>query len=524
MVVVHCPDWPVAASAPAQTSPEAPVAVMAANQVVASSRAARSEGVEPGLRRRAAQARCPPLALVPLDPAHDARAFEEVLRALERFTPVLELTEPGTATFLARGPSRYHGGDEALATQVAGAVSAVLADRVRATGPPGVGVADGRFAATLAARTAARQGRGSLVVPAGASAAFLAPIPVSALADLALVDLFRRLGLHTLGQLAALPAADVLGRFGVAGLQAHQAASGLDDRPPGTRPPPPELTVHLAFEPPVLQSGPVVFAAKHLADDLHAEVAGRGMVVTACLVRVETEHGERHERAWRHAQGLTAAAVAERVRWQLEGWAQGPAGPTGGITALRLVPVEVVADEGRQLGFWGGDRLQTERAARVAARLTGLLGPEAVSVPEWRGGRDPAGGVVAVPVAAVDLLERESRIAPRPGAGPWPGRLPPPSPARIPAALVTASVVDEAGSTVTVSGRGVVSAAPALLAVGAGAPRRITAWAGPWPLEERWWDPASRHRRARFQMVTDDGQAHLVVLTGGRWWLAATYD
>ena len=44
--------------------------------------------------------------------------------------------------------------------------------------------------------------------------------------------------------------------------------------------------------------------------DLHAEVAGRGIVVTACLVRVETEHGERHERAWRHAQGLTAAAVA----------------------------------------------------------------------------------------------------------------------------------------------------------------------------------------------------------------------
>jgi protein ImuB len=347
---------------------------------------------------------------------------------------------------------------------------------------------------------------------------------VSALADLALVDLFRRLGLHTLGQLAALPAADVLGRFGVAGLQAHQAASGLDDRPPGTRPPPPELTVHLAFEPPVLQSGPVVFAAKHLADDLHAELAGRGMVVTACLVRVETEHGERHERAWRHAQGLTAAALAERVRWQLEGWAQGPAGPTGGITALRLVPVEVVADEGRQLGFWGGDRLQTERAARVAARLTGLLGPEAVRVPEWRGGRDPAGGVVAVPVAVVDLLERESRIAPRPGAGPWPGRLPPPSPARIPAALVPASVVDEAGSTVTVSGRGIISAAPSLLAVGAAAPRRIEAWAGPWPLEERWWDPATRHRRARFQMVTDDGQAHLIVLTGGRWWLAATYD
>ena len=274
----------------------------------------------------------------------------------------------------------------------------------------------------------------------------------------------------------------------------------------------------------MLQSGPVVFVAKHLADDLHAEVAGRGMVITTCLVRVETEHGERHERTWHHAQGFTAAALAERVRWQLEGWAESPTGPTGGIAALRLVPVEVVADEGRQLGFWGGDRWQAERAARVAARLTGLLGPEAVTVPEWRGGRGPSEGVVAVPAAAVELLERAERVGPHPAAGPWPGRLPPPSPARVPATLAPATVVDEGGHSVVVSGRGAISAAPALVAVGSGAPQRVTAWAGPWPLEERWWDPSSRRRRARFQMVTEDGRAHLVVLAEGRWWVAATYD
>ena len=532
LVVVHCPDWPVAAADLAATEPDAPMAVMAANRVVAASLAAREEGVGPGLRRREAQARCPPLALVPTDPAQEARAFEDVLRAIERFTPLVELTEPGTATFGARGPSRYHGGDEAFAALVAEAVTSVLAGRVRATGPPGVGVADGRFAATLAARAAAAQALrgepGWLVVPDGGAAAFLAPFPVVALADVGVVDrdlagVFHRLGLRTVAQLAALPAADVLGRFGSDGFRAHQAAAGLDDRPPGTRAPPPELTVHLPFEPAVLQSGPVVFAAKHLADELQAEVAGRGMVITTCLVRVETEHGERHERAWHHAQGFTAAALAERVRWQLEGWAESTTGPTGGITALRLVPVEVVADEGRQLGFWGGDRWQAERAARVAARLTGLLGPEAVTVPEWRGGRGPAEGVVAVPAAAVELLERAERVDAHPAA-PWPGRLPPPSPARVPATLAPATVVDEGGHSVAVSGRGAISAAPALVAVGSGAPQRVTAWAGPWPLEERWWDPSSRRRRARFQLVTEDGRAHLVVLAEGRWWLAATYD
>ena len=533
LVVVHCPDWPVAAADLAATEPDAPMAVMAANRVVAASLAAREEGVGPGLRRREAQARCPPLALVPTDPAQETRAFEDVLRAIERFTPLVELTEPGTATFGARGPSRYHGGDEAFAALVADAVTAILAGRVRATGPPGVGVADGRFAATLAARAAAAQALrgepGWFVVPDGGAAAFLAPFPVMALADVGLVDrdlagVFHRLGLRTLAQLAALPAADVLGRFGPDGFRAHQAAAGLDDRPPGTRAPPPELTVHLPFEPAVLQSGPVVFAAKHLADDLQAEVAARGMVITTCLVRVETEHGERHERTWHHAQGFTAAALAERVRWQLEGWAASPSGPTGGIAALRLVPVEVVADEGRQLGFWGGDRWQAERAARVAARLTGLLGPEAVTVPEWRGGRGPAEGVVAVPAAAVELLERAERVAPHPAAGPWPGRLPPPSPARVPVTLSPATVVDDDGHTVVVSGRGAISAAPALVGVGSGAPQRVTAWAGPWPLEERWWDPSSRRRRARFQVVTEDGRAHLVVLAEGRWWVAATYD
>jgi protein ImuB len=570
IVVVWCPDWPVAA---AGTPADAPVAVVHANLVVAASLAARADDVHPGLRRRAAQARCPALTLVPVDPARDARAFEVVLRAIESFTPLLELTEPGTATFLARGPSRYHGGDAALGHQVSAAVIAALADRVRATGPPGVGVADGRFAATMAARRAAfeavrpsktarrelvpepsfsrssvsktetdgrENGVGSLkdssldvdsvlvpptavVVPPGASAAFLAPLSVSCLPDPALVDLLWRLGIRTLGQLAALPAADVLGRFGSAGLQAHQAANGLDDRPPGARSPPPELTVHESFEPPVLQSGPVVFTAKHLADDLHADLAGRGMVVTTCLVRVETEHGEQHERTWHHGPGFTPASLAERVRWQLEGWAQGPAAPTGGITSLRLVPIEVVADVGRQLGFWGGDRLRDERASRAAARLSGLLGSEAVTVPEWHGGRDPAEGFVAVPAAAVELIER-GRVGPPAGAGPWPGRLPLPSPARVPAALVPAAVTDETGRHVAVSGRGVASGAPAHLVVGRGETRRVKAWAGPWPLDERWWDPAGHRRRARFQVVTEDGQAHLLVLARDRWWVAATYD
>ena len=97
-------------------------------------------------------------------------------------------------------------------------------------------MADGRLAATLAALSACAH-----VVLAGGAAAFLASFPVGVLADLDVVErplaeLFHRLGLRTLGQLAALPAADVLGRFGSPGALAHRSAAALDDRPPSPLP------------------------------------------------------------------------------------------------------------------------------------------------------------------------------------------------------------------------------------------------------------------------------------------------
>jgi protein ImuB len=361
-------------------------------------------------------------------------------------------------------------------------------------------------------------------VAPGDGPGFLAPFPVVLLDDPDLADLLPRLGLPTLGALAALPATDMVARFGPAGQRAHRRASGLDDRPVDARPPPPDLAVHLELDPPVTDLGPVAFAGKHLADELHERLASRGLACTRLAVMAETEHGERHERLWRHEHAFTAAALTERVRWQLEGWGASANAPSGGIVLLRLVPDEVVPDTGRQLAFWGGHTQADERAGRAAARLMGLLGPDAVTVAEWRGGRDPGSAVVPVPVATVDLAERSVRVAPPAGGGPWPGSLPAPSPASVLAEPLPAEVVDATGRVVAVDGRSVMSAPPARLAV-AGAPaRRVVGWAGPWPADERWWDPAGHRRRARFQLVTDDGAAHLAVLEGGRWWVEAAYD
>ncbi|MDG1463656.1 MAG: hypothetical protein P8Q20_01030, partial [Acidimicrobiales bacterium] len=116
---------------------------------------------------------------------------------------------------------------------------------------------------------------------------------------------------------------------------------------------------------------------------------------------------------------------------------------------------------------------------------------------------------------------------------PWPGARPGPSPAAVHLEPVVVDVVDAAGAPVGVDGRSRLSAPPDRLIVPqppAGSRQvvapgeRVVAWAGPWPVDERWWDPRRRRRRVRLQVVTADGTALLVVLTDGRWTVAATYD
>jgi len=503
-LVVWCPDWPLVAAGLC----DRPAAVLEAGRVVACSAPARAEGVARGLRRRQAEARCPGLAVVGHDPAADARAFEPVVAAVEVFTTGVEIVRPGTCALATRGPSRYFGGDEALAARVAAAVEGVLA------GGPGcrVGVADGLFAAERAAR------RG-LVVPARASAEFLAGFDVGTLGG-ELPDLLVRLGIRTLGQLAALPAPAVLARFGPEGAVAHRLAQGLDERPLVARTPPPDLAETAELDPPAERLETAAFVARGMADRLHERLAVQGLAATLVLVEAEWEHGERLGRRWRlDGQGggaRTVAALAERVRWQLEGWmsASAAAGdvdrPSGGLTLLRLVPEEVRPDDGRQLGFWGGDRAAAERVARALARVQGMLGPDAVVVAVPAGGRSPAEQVQLVPWGESGPMSAEAEAAAEAATStrPWPGRVPPPAPA-------------------TVHPRS--SPVPAELAGGrlsvAGGPwSAVTAWAGPWPVDERWWDEAAHQTVARWQVVTAEGVAHLLARQGDGWAVEATYD
>jgi len=182
------------------------------------SHAAEAFGIHPGMRLGEALARCPRLTLVPPDPVGVADDWERVVAALESIGAAVESARPGLACFDARGIRRLHGGS---LDGIVAAVRGVLRRPVR------IGAGPSRFCA-LAAAARARSRRAAII----RGAADLRPEPVALLRfrdeTAALPEPLERLGIRTLGELAALPRAAVSDRFGPSGLLAPDPAHGRD--------------------------------------------------------------------------------------------------------------------------------------------------------------------------------------------------------------------------------------------------------------------------------------------------------
>lgn len=555
-VVLWVPDWPVAAAvAEGLADPQMPVAVHDVRGVVVASAAARAGGVRRGMRRRSAQQLCPELVLLPVDPVRDGRAFEPLVQAVETVVADALVVRPGMVVFLARGPARHVGSEDALADLLVGTVATETGAECQ------VGIGDGLLAAMLAARA-------GVVVPAGEAPAFLARQDVAALTLAAstrrataetteLVDLLRRLGLRTLGAFAALATGDVAARFGSRGLTAHRLARGLDMRPPAARRPEDDVLAATELDPPAERADVAAFAARVLAEQLAERMLRRGVVCARLEVRARTEDGNELVRSWSIDGALTAAELTDRVRWQLEGWLSGRSGrpPSAPLTHLELVAQEVSPAGAVQDGLWGRSLRGQAQAGRAALRVQGLLGAEGVLVPVLQGGRDPrstarlvAWGDDAAPLRRTDA--------------PWPGQVPEPWPATVPAEPVPVGLLGDDGTEIRVDARGSISAAPVRLVVPApataGAPGgrsastvdralspsgwsslspslaaglpgvapgeyALLAWAGPWHGTERWWTSQGR-RRAWVQAVPDGVPAVLLSLERGQWQIEGVYD
>jgi protein ImuB len=517
MAVVWCPDWPVVAArsvSGGRPESEMATAVVTANHVVACSPYAREFGVRRGMRRREAQARCPDLVVLPRDEAAEVRCFEPAIVAVESVVAGVEVMRPGLLAVSAPGATRFFGTEEHLVEALRDVVQSTVDDLE-------IGVADGAFAAEQAAR------RG-VVVPPGESAEFLADLPIATLdafGDSPLVDVLQRLGIWTLGGFAALPAKDVAARFGPLGAWAHRQAGGSDDRPLAAREPPAECVVVVEFEPAVERVDVVAFSARSAAEKFIADLAARSFACACVELEVTTANGEQLVRRWRQSGVLTSADVIDRIRWQVEGWLHGSrnnAAATAGIVRLRIVPVEVVPTGTHQQALWGGDGAAGARAQRAIARVQTMLGLGGVVRPVVAGGRGPAQRTQLFPWGEEGELTRCPD-------DPWPGRLPSPSPSVVLDPPWPVRVLDATGRSVVISDRGAIARPPARLGLDREASVPVTSWAGPWPVDERWWDPASAARVARIQLVDVNGRAYLVAgemsaTAEPRWLLEGIYD
>jgi protein ImuB len=279
---------------------------------------AEAFGVRPGMRLGEALARCPELVLLPPDPARAEAGWERLLRRLEGIGAEVESERAGEAFFEADGLRGLWGGH----------LEGVLARARRALEIAArLGAGPTRFCA-YAAATQARPGRRGTrrrgrqaIVPAGAERAFLAPLPVALLrarlpaparqAD-DLPAALERLGVRTLGELAALPRAAVADRFGESGLLAHSLAEGADS-PIRPRDPGEELLERLEL-PDAAFGFQLERALELLIDRLLAHSARRGRSLRRLRLEARLAAGG----GWRAEVTLRRASVdPERLRLAL---------------------------------------------------------------------------------------------------------------------------------------------------------------------------------------------------------------
>src|SRR4051794_10767524 len=343
--------------------------------------AAEAFGVVQGMRVGEALARCPELRLVPPDPDGVRSLWRMVLDRLERIGAACESDREGEAFFEADGLRGIHGGLDGV----------LQAARTAIGRGARIGCAPGRFSAYAAALRARPRRRSSVTVEAREVRAFLAPLPVGLLRSRAglehLPELLERLGIRTLGELAALPPAAVAERFGHPGLLALDLACGRDTALEPRPPPQPGVE---RPELPAAASRPPLQRALELPEAASGPQLERALEL---LVARVLSRPERRGRTLR-ALGL-AARFVEGGTWRTKATlrsASADAGRLQLVLAPKLselpAPAESIAleveawgppaqDQGRLVEDRSPAAVRRARIAEAVGQLRQAVGPEA---------------------------------------------------------------------------------------------------------------------------------------------------
>jgi protein ImuB len=336
--------------------------------------AAQAQGVRSGMRLGEALARCPRLRLLSPDPERTAALWEEVTQKLEGIGAAVESERSGEAFFSVDGLRGLHGGVEDV----------IAAARRAVPMPVRVGVAPTRFAAYAVAASpcgvprCGKQG-GPIVRPADLRR-FLGSRPLSIMvprlsppqppAD-ELVLTLSRLGIRSLGALAALSPADIADRFGPLGVRAHELARGIEE-PLRPRRPREELAAELEL-PGACGGEQLDRALRFLVDRLLASPRRRRRTILSLRLGARLAGGG----SWWEDLVLSRPSASAKAMHE--------------ILSLKLARLPAPADSltlhATSLGPAGGDQLELsrrgdeQRRARLAEatrQVRAVQGPEAL--------------------------------------------------------------------------------------------------------------------------------------------------
>lgn len=181
---------------------------------------ASRHGVRPGMLLREVTALCPEAIFIEPNPVREANVFDDILRSLETFSPSIEAGPPGCCYVDLHGLQRHDASPESAAVRLLRLIPPVLRPRA--------GIAPGKFTALCAARKS--HPGNTLLIASDVVTAFLGDLPTSWLPiDPKTIARLERLGLRTMGEIAALPMTAMQARFGKEGRRAWELASGKDD-------------------------------------------------------------------------------------------------------------------------------------------------------------------------------------------------------------------------------------------------------------------------------------------------------
>ena len=193
--------------------------------VAAANYAVRQFGVHSAMPSSTARRLCPHAIFLPAQLDYYAQISDQIREIFHRFTPLVEPLSLDEAFLDVSGSERLFGTAESVGRQIKESIRSEL--NLVAS----VGIAPNKFLAKIASDLEKPDGFVQ-VDPRGVQA-FLDPLPVGRLWGVGrqTSKVFQRLGVHTIGQLRALPLSVLTSHFGSHGEHLSKLAHAIDNRP-----------------------------------------------------------------------------------------------------------------------------------------------------------------------------------------------------------------------------------------------------------------------------------------------------